>query len=205
MKKIVSAFISFLAVLLLVCIVNAELIDNMDGTITDTDTGLMWLKDANLAGTIMTYDPAKAWANSLVYAGYDDWRLPSALNSDGSGPCEGHNCIDSEMGHIYYTELGNIGSYDGCTLGVNCGLVNSGPFINLLVGNHYWSNTPHAFEPTFQWDFNFNEGIQNGNPKAYESIAWAVRVVPEPISSILFITGGATLGLRRYLKFKGAK
>jgi hypothetical protein len=33
----------------------------------------------------MTWWGAMAWANQLVYQGYDDWRLPTALNRDGSG------------------------------------------------------------------------------------------------------------------------
>ena len=34
---------------------NAALIDNGDGTITDTDRGLMWLQNANLAGHNFDY------------------------------------------------------------------------------------------------------------------------------------------------------
>ncbi len=108
---------TLLSILFIVCgltfSANAgRLIDNGHGTFTDTDTGLMWLNDDNYAYTsgydddgLMTWDEAMAWADTLIYAGYDDWRLPSAYNSDGTGPCEGYNCTDSEMGHLYYIHI----------------------------------------------------------------------------------------------------
>ena len=49
--------------------VNAALTDNGDGTITDGN-GVMWLQSP--ATTAMTWDEAVAWADALVFAGYDD-------------------------------------------------------------------------------------------------------------------------------------
>lgn len=51
----------------------AELVDNGDGTLTDTKTGLMWQKAE--AGT-MTWKEAIEYSDSLVLAGHSDWRLP---------------------------------------------------------------------------------------------------------------------------------
>ena len=49
--------------------------DNGDGTVTDMKTGLMWMqKDSNKA---MNWEEALEFAEDLVYAGYDDWRLPN--------------------------------------------------------------------------------------------------------------------------------
>ncbi len=45
--------------------------DNGDGTITDNNTGLMWIKDA---GSKLYYYDAK---DSTSYAGYSDWRIPT--------------------------------------------------------------------------------------------------------------------------------
>lgn len=54
--------------------------DNGDGTVTDNLTGLMWVKDpAQLPGfssPMYWYDALNACEN-LVFAGYDDWRLPN--------------------------------------------------------------------------------------------------------------------------------
>lgn len=50
--------------------------DNGDGTISDEATGLMWMQDDSGRG--MDWPDALAYAESMEYAGYADWRLPSA-------------------------------------------------------------------------------------------------------------------------------
>jgi len=50
-------------------------IDNQDGTVTDTSTGLMWQK-VRAIGTYM-WQNALQYCKSLELAGYNDWRLPS--------------------------------------------------------------------------------------------------------------------------------
>lgn len=61
--------------------------DNEDQTITDSATGLMWMKDDKGNGTDtgprsgITWQDALEWAeakNAENYLGYDDWRLPNA-------------------------------------------------------------------------------------------------------------------------------
>ncbi len=51
-------------------------VDNSDGTITDRATGLMWMRTDS--GKAMNWQEALKYAEDLVYAGYDDWRLPNA-------------------------------------------------------------------------------------------------------------------------------
>ena len=53
-----------------------DFVDNGDGTITDTATGLMWMKADS--GSTMNWEDALSYSESLDYAGYDDWRLPNA-------------------------------------------------------------------------------------------------------------------------------
>jgi hypothetical protein len=50
-------------------------IDNDDGTVTDTDTGLMWQKDTALGTNI--WQQALSYCENLTLAGYSDWRLPN--------------------------------------------------------------------------------------------------------------------------------
>jgi len=64
-------------------------VNNSNGTITDTVTGLMWQA---VDGGEMTIENARAYVDSLSLAGYTDWRLPTAheaetiLNMDKLNP-----------------------------------------------------------------------------------------------------------------------
>lgn len=169
---------------------NAVLVDNGDGTITDTDTNLMWLMDANYADTSgyddalygadyngqMFWSDAVAWADQLVFSGYDDWRLPITFDQT----CQGF-CTNSEMGNLYFNTDTSI-------------------FQNLQT-LAYWSGTAVTANTNNAWYVNFFNGHQSGSYKTSSRYnAMAVRVVPEPISSTLFIVGGATLGFKRLRK-----
>jgi hypothetical protein len=55
---------------------NNDFKDNNDGTITDTATGLMWMKADSGKG--MDWKDALNYAETFEHAGYDDWRLPNA-------------------------------------------------------------------------------------------------------------------------------
>jgi hypothetical protein len=62
-----------------------DFVDNGDGTITDSATGLMWLQDdsgAFGAGSYgdgsLNWQQALDWCEDKSYAGYSDWRLPDA-------------------------------------------------------------------------------------------------------------------------------
>jgi len=44
---------------------------------TDPQSGLMWPRNANIAGSEMTWDAAICWVKNLNYAGFSDWRLPT--------------------------------------------------------------------------------------------------------------------------------
>lgn len=49
-------------------------VNNLDCTITDTDTSLMWTQ---MPSTAMTWEAALAWAEGLTLGGYNDWRMPN--------------------------------------------------------------------------------------------------------------------------------
>ncbi len=51
-----------------------EFIDNNDGTVTDTKTGLMWQQSG---GGRMTWENAITYCEELHFAYKNDWRLPS--------------------------------------------------------------------------------------------------------------------------------
>lgn len=58
--------------------------DNGDGTVSDLVTGSMWTQspDLNGDGTInvqdkQTFSGAQTYADTLIFSGYDDWRVPT--------------------------------------------------------------------------------------------------------------------------------
>ena len=85
------------------------LIDRGHGLLYDVERDLTWLQDTNYARTTgrcadgqLTWDDAKTWVAGLKYRGIKGWRLPSGLNENGSGPCIGDNCRESELGHLVF-------------------------------------------------------------------------------------------------------
>jgi len=78
----------------------------------DDTLDLCWLQDAGASGPL-TWDAAVAWADSLVFGGWDDWRLPQVSNTspiDTLVTCRVSGeaaCISSgnELGYMYYHNL----------------------------------------------------------------------------------------------------
>jgi hypothetical protein len=187
-----------LAALALSGAAQAALFDLGDGMIYEDDRGLTWLADWNLAKTtgfsvdgLMDWDTAKAWADNLVFGGFSDWRLPNALNLDGSGPDEGYNHTGNEMQHMFYVEIGakatqSILTGDPAKLAL---------FKNMQL-EQYWSNTEYQRWPGQGYAGNFNtiDGWQGYQPKGYMSYAVAVRgvdvvAIPEPENYLMMLAG----------------
>ena len=162
----------------------------------------------NANGT-MNWPGALFWidaVNDANYLGFNDWRLPTALNQDSSGPCILYNCTNSEMGHLFYNELsGTVG---------NSILTSIDPDLSLFSNvrsNSYWSGTENAPNTTWAWFFTFNSGYQDLDNKINGTTvgpyAWAVRsddvsVVPVPAAFWLF--GTALVGLVGFTKRRNA-
>jgi len=192
---------------------NAALESRLGGlAVYDTDLNITWLADANANGP-MTWSQAKAWAASIDVGGFGGWRLPTTLQPDAtctgisSGVPDGYSCTGSEMGHLYYSELGGLtGQTIDTTHNANYSL-----FQNIRL-NAYWSNTeyvPNFIEPNTDsaWAFLFNGGGQYGLLKFYDLYALAVRdgdVAAVPVPAAAWLLGSGLLGVIGVARRKAA-
>ncbi len=153
----------------------------------------------------MNWTTAKAWVSSLNVGGFTDWRLPTTLIPDTScsnqGPSNdyygGFNCTGSDLGHLFYNELGGVA---GQSI-ISTHNANYNFFSNIIAfddNTHYWSGTLRS--SGIVWVFRTRDGMQW--PGAFsdpEYYSWAVRtgdvglsgVVPEPSIIWLLLAGGA--------------
>lgn len=168
-------------------------VGSIDGHILTTDDFAKSGPEDFYNGT-MTWWGAMAWADQLVYGGFDDWRLPSMdVNGDGvvvnCDVVSEEGCRDNEYGYLF--------EYDGITA------ANPDPFTNVEGRN--WSLTESGTDRAWFFSF-FNttgaDHAMNTDLKSNTHFALAVRdatVVPIPPAVYLFASGliGLTVMARR--------
>ena len=178
----------------------------------DDVADLTWLADANYAMTsgydadgFLNWADANAWAAGLNVGGVDGWRLPSSLNADGTGPCSGSNCTDSEMGNLFYNVLGG-------SAGISIGTIHNDNYdlFSNVLDNIYWSATivdPSCTDPygCFAWTFASYIMTQGYDPLINTWASWAVQsgdvsAVPAPAAIWLF--GSGLIGLIGFARRK---
>jgi len=136
------------------------------------------------------------------------WRLPTTVDGqmvngyDGT-TTGGYNVTSSEMGHLFYEELNNMGARD-----INTGeyktdeelaLNDTGPFDNLIFSyDGYWSDTKYSGQDGVAWGFGMYTGFQGIYPEGEGLYGIAVRpgqvsMVPEPLT--IFLLGFGLMGL----------
>jgi photosystem II stability/assembly factor-like uncharacterized protein len=130
--------------------------DNLDGTITDNLTGLVWLKDANCFGGLN-------WATAVATA--------SSLASGSCALTDGSKAGDWRLPNINEMEsLINIGQ----TYGNYSPWLLSAGFIN--VGRNYWSSTGTGYG-AWTADFLYGSVVTPGNA-GFAWGVWPVRTAP---------------------------
>jgi hypothetical protein len=188
----------------------AELFDRGGGLIYDSDLNVTWMANVNLAESntfgvsgiasngLMSWNTAESFLatmNGTGYLGFADWRLPS------SDLCWGYGCAGSEMGHLFYTELGGrAGSritdvHDDVSFNL---FSNFQPIINgpTTVG-HFWlgNNMGNGNAGFFSYD-----GRQGGDGLSSSHYVLAVRdgdvaaPIPEPETYAMMLAGLGLLG-----------
>ena len=130
--------------------------DNNNGTITDNQTGLMWLKNANEAGAMtwknaneagaMTWKNAMLWTKHLTYGQHSDWRLPTRFE------------LESLLDYSQF----------------NPALPQGHPFIN-VQSSYYWSSSTCAGHTLYAWYVYMFYGNVNYNGKSNVYYVWPVR------------------------------
>ncbi len=110
--------------------------DNGNGTTTDNQTGLMWVKAGNSAGcnngVALTWEAALNFCEGLTYAGYSDWRLPNRREL---------------MSIVDYTRISPT--------------INTTFFPN-TQSNWYWTSTTYKATTSFAWNVFFYDGTVSG-------------------------------------------
>ena len=197
---------------------HAALYDRGNGLIYDDVLNITWMQDANYAQTSgyaaanavfttvfsqnnieadgrMGWSAAKTWAAQLEYAGFDDWRLASAGETQFTGY---YMPPSAELGHMFYNNLGNTA---GNSILGNVSFTDATPgggtesFLN-VQSNIYWYREEAAFDHAFA--FLTSNGSSWDQIKWDSSYSWAVRdgdvsTVPVPAAAWLF--GSALAGL----------
>jgi len=136
---------------------NPRFTDNVDGTITDDLTGLMWTKDGNAPGpvacspaTVKTWQGALdyvACLNTNTYLGYTDWRLPNRKE-------------------LY--SLADVSRIDPS-------LPSGHPFLNVQPDGYYLSSTTFAGSPSLVWQVHMRAGNWLEGMKWGFIYVWPVR------------------------------
>jgi len=179
---------------------SAALVSSADGSmIYDTDLDITFLSNANTVFTSgydtsntgrLKWTEANNWITYLNnmnggngYLGYNNWRLPTALNSDGSGPCGTTPCPDSELGHLFYGE--------------SISFLSQPPFSNIQP-DAYWANETAGTSVPYAWTFNLRTGIQDTKIATAEFYTLAVRdgnISTVPVPAAVWLFGSGLIGL----------
>ncbi len=203
-KQITGVFCAGLMSLGMLSTADAALVSQLGGlAVYDTDLDITWLANAHAgAGSAfddgisttngeMTWASANAWAASLTVGGFTDWRLPT---SDAT--CLGFNCTGSEMGHLFYNELGGTAGQSILASGD----LDLALFTNIQTGGAgYWSATEVVLVlpgERIAWGFSFDVGHQGLNDtRLNDMFAWAVRSGAVPIPAAVWLFGSGLIGL----------
>ncbi len=150
METAKRCFLAWFATLVFSATAYAGFVNNGNGTVTDTSTGLTWEIKTDDGGARdkdnkYTWRQALSYCENLNLAGHTDWRLP-----------------DRE-------ELRSIVDYSKYNPAID------ETYFPNTQSSSYWSSSPYAGNAGYAWSMYFFSGYDNNNYKSYSFCVRAVR------------------------------
>ena len=182
MKLRLLIFILYLCCLLPATSWAVFTIDNGNGTLTDTSSGLVWLQNANCTDTAggiakpngyLNWADAQTWSNALASG-------PCSL-SDGSHAGEWRLPSIDELKSLMCRPGAPAWMYNGCDGSNSYNPAGAYPFqwlttqgFSAVQGNFYWSSSTYPGYPDFAWGVDMFGGYV-GTAKYGNYYVWPVR------------------------------
>jgi hypothetical protein len=136
-----------------------EFLQNNDGTVTHTPTGLIWQacsvgqawegSTATCTGDVETYRIADTATLTSDFAGQTDWRIPNIA--------ELHSLVDLKKNHP---------------------AVNKSLFPQTPTNNSFLSSTPSLYSDSYSWSVNFTSGSDDFDGSGYIRFVRGTTVSP---------------------------
>jgi hypothetical protein len=154
--------LTIIAVAVLACVVNvrseAQLVDNNNGTVTDSKTGKMWTKGFADGGASRDWNATRAPLPTYTFAGHTGWRLPNV-------PCT-TSCGGGEMMDLY-------DRYH---------LIPYGSGMPFEVVANVWTNAEDPRNPANAMMYNTDDPGYAARAKTSPLQAWLVRDAGAPFN-----------------------
>lgn len=185
-------------------------IDNADGTITDTATGLQWEKKCDGCGGLHDVRRQSRWSSphdetvwdwlaainaegGRGFAGYDDWRVPNLK--------ELQSIVDYDR---FNPSVGT--AFDGAACGLGCRDLRD-PACSCTENSEYWTATTSRADANFAWYVGFNLGLLGDLEKSDDLPMRAVRAghVPATTCRDTIAEDGSTALLRAIMSDDAAQ
>lgn len=219
MKKTLTALASGLILMGMTGMAHASLATIGTATYEGTAYDLIWDDDCNGKSLVwLDYSTARnpltaqaTWAAGLntsgvltytLNPGYNldftnvTWRLPEVTNPNYEG--FGYESTSSEMGHLFYTELGLTSQFFP---GYTSAQLAAMTVFDHLVGDGfeggYWTSTPASWVD-MSYNFSFATGQRGHNSNDYSHRALAVseaNVSAVPIPGAVWLLGSGLMGM----------
>lgn len=147
--------------------------DNGDGTVSDLNTGLMWVQ---ARGTQIAWAAAVAGASNCTVGGYTDWRMPTMKELYSLVKFSGANgnSMTNSAGYIPFLDTNVFGfAFGGTSTNIGSRIIDAQDW-----SANYYVSTVMGGQPA-AFGFNFVDGRIKGYPPANGNYVRYVRGSPD--------------------------